>query len=129
LVMMAYSTTPGMLDISAGFFIGFGLSGCTFTIVLAAYGKLLPESWRSTAFGVGTAAGSFGQFLYSPLAVALIDSVGWQNALITFGAAMLLVLPLSLVLSTPPVERTPGVPAPQSIKAALFEAFAHRSYL
>src|SRR5438128_1755498 len=75
LTMMAYSTSPELLDISAGFFIGFGLSGCTFTIVLAAYGKLLPESWRSIAFGVGTAAGSFGQFLYSPLAVALIDSV------------------------------------------------------
>jgi MFS family permease len=129
LVMMAYSTTPGMLDISAGFFIGFGLSGCTFTIVLAAYGKLLPESWRSIAFGVGTAAGSFGQFLYSPLAVALIDGVGWQNTLITFGAAMLLVLPLSLVLATRPAEPVPGAAAPQSIKAALSEAFAQRSYV
>ena len=45
-----------------------------------------PSEWRTIAFGAGTAAGSFGQFLFSPLAVALIDHVGWQNALLIFGA-------------------------------------------
>src|SRR5215468_2181299 len=67
LALMAKSTTPGMLDLSAGVLIGFGLSGCSFNIVLAAFGKLVPESWRSLALGAGTAAGSFGQFLFSPL--------------------------------------------------------------
>jgi MFS family permease len=129
LALMAYSTTPGMLNISAGVFIGFGLSGCTFTIVLAAYAKLLPESWRTFAFGVGTAAGSFGQFLYSPLAVGLIDSVGWQNTLVTFAAVMLLVLPLSLVLSTQSTVRMAGAPAQQSLKEALGEALSNRSYV
>ena len=61
-----------MLDISAGVFIGFGLAGCSFSIVLSAFGKLLPERWRSLAFGAGAAAGSFGQFLYAPLTVSLI---------------------------------------------------------
>src|SRR5437667_1316819 len=69
LVLMSYSTTPGMLQLSAGVLTGFGLAGASFTIVLAAFGKLLPEAWRSFAFGAGTAAGSFGQFLFSPLAV------------------------------------------------------------
>jgi MFS family permease len=63
LVIMAYSSTPGQLYLSAGVLIGLGLSGCAFTIVLGAFGKLLPEKWRSIAFGAGTAAGSFGQFL------------------------------------------------------------------
>ena len=40
---MAYSTTPGMLHLSAGVLIGFGLSGASFPIVLAAFGKLLPR--------------------------------------------------------------------------------------
>ena len=130
LALMAYSTTPGMLDLSAGVLIGFGLSGCTFTIVLAAFGKLLPESWRLLAFGAGTAAGSFGQFLYSPLAVSLIDGFGWQNTLVIFGVGMLLVLPLSLVLATAPAQAgaSHGV-APQSLKQALAEAFGHRSYV
>ena len=51
----------------AGVLIGFGLSGCSFNLVIGALGKLVPESWRSLAFGAGTAAGSFGQFLFSPL--------------------------------------------------------------
>jgi MFS family permease len=129
LALMAYSTTPGMLNLSAGVLVGFGLSGCTFTIVLAAYAKLLPESWRTFAFGVGIAAGSFGQFLYSPLAVALIGGVGWQNTLLTFAALMLLVLPMAFLISTPPAGRTSGVAAPQSLKQALSEAFAQRSYV
>ena len=80
LVIMAYSTTPLMLDLGAGVFIGFGLAGCSFAIVLAAFGKLLPERTRPMAFGIGTAAGSFGQFLYSPLSVPLSNGSS-QSAL------------------------------------------------
>ena len=84
LAIMARSTTPEELGLSAGVLIGLGLSGCSFNIVLGAFGKLLPEKWRSLAFGAGTAAGSFGQFLYSPIAVALMDKFGWQQALLIF---------------------------------------------
>jgi MFS family permease len=130
LVLMAYATTPGMLHLSAGVLIGFGLSGSAFTIVLGAFGKLLPESWRSVAFGYGTAAGSFGQFLFSPLAVSLIGAVGWQETLVIFGAVMLLVLPLSLVLATGRGFASAAAPVPsQSVRAALAEAFGHRSYV
>src|SRR5882672_11147953 len=69
LVLMAQASSAGMLDLAAGVLVGFGLSGCSFPIVLAALGKLLPESWRLFGFGAGTAAGSFGQFFYSPFAV------------------------------------------------------------
>src|SRR5262249_16657008 len=41
LILMAYSTSPGMLDLAAGVFVGFGLAGCSFSVVLAAFGKLL----------------------------------------------------------------------------------------
>jgi MFS family permease len=134
LVLMAYSTTPLALDLSAGVLIGFGLSGCTFTIVLAAFGKLVPESWRSIAFGAGTAAGSFGQFLFSPLAVGLIDHAGWQNALVVFGIIILVVLPLSLALATPradagPVAGADQARASQSLKESLVEALGHRSFV
>jgi MFS family permease len=132
LALMAYSHTPGMLHLSAGLLIGLGLSGCSFNIVIAAFGKLVPESWRSLAFGMGTAAGSFGQFLFSPLSVSLQDAIGWQNALLTFGGLMLLVLPFSLVLATPPAGAAvvgARTLEPQSLRAALSEALAHRSYI
>src|SRR6202049_3573822 len=109
LMLMTYSSTPATLELTAGVMIGFGLSGCSFNIVLGAFGKLMPEQWRSLALGAGTAAGSFGQFLFAPTGIALIDGVGWQNALVIFGVIILLVLPLSLALTTPPM-RSSGAP-------------------
>jgi MFS family permease len=130
LVLMAYSDTPGMLNLGAGVLIGFGLAGCSFSVVLGAFGKLMPESWRLLAFGAGTAAGSFGQFLYSPLAVSLMDAYGWQNTLVVFGLGMLLVLPLSLALATAPAEAGASHSAQsQSLGQALSEAVGHRSYI
>jgi MFS family permease len=134
LVVMAYATTPGMLHLGAGILIGFGLSGCSFNLVLGAFGKLLPEQWRPMAFGAGTAAGSFGQFLFPPIGNVLISSIGWHQALVVFAASVLLVLPLSLTLATRPNagSASQGGPAPapsQSIRQALTEAFQHRSYV
>lgn len=126
--LMAYSTTPLMLNFSAGLLMGFGIAGSSFTIVIGAFGKLIPQEWRSLAFGAGTAAGSFGQFLFSPLAIGLTHAFDWQMALVLFGFIVLLIIPLSLVLATPPDAATPGV-AKQSLREALSEAFGHRSYV
>jgi MFS family permease len=131
IVWMAYATTPLELHLSAGVLIGIGLSGCSFTLVIGAFGKLMPVEWRTISFGAGTAAGSFGQFLFSPLAVALIDHFGWQQTLIIFAAMLLSILPLSAVLAAPPKSAGAGghAVAGQSVKQALTEAFGHRSYV
>jgi MFS family permease len=131
LVIMAQSTTPEALDLSAGVLVGLGLSGCSFNIVLGAFGKLLPEKWRSLAFGAGTAAGSFGQFLYSPIAVALMEKFGWQETLLIFGGVTLLILPLSLALATSaaPTGLAAVAKPTQSARQAFAEAFGHRSYI
>jgi MFS family permease len=128
LVMMANAHSPAMLELSAGTLMGFGLAGCSFNVVLAAFGKLVPERMRSLAFGAGTAAGSLGQFLFSPLAVALKDAIGWHNALIAFSFFVLMILPFSLVLATPRAAPA-GAAASQSLRQALSEALGHRSYL
>ncbi|HLH97217.1 MAG TPA: MFS transporter [Xanthobacteraceae bacterium] len=129
LAIMAYAQTPLTLGLSAGVLIGFGLSGCSFNLVLSAFGKLVPEQWRSLSLGAGTAAGSFGQFMFSPLARALIDAFGWQQALLAFAAMLLLVVPLSLALATPRAVAGGGKVASQSLTQALGEAFGHRSYV
>ena len=128
LALMSHATSAPVLDVSAGALIGFGLSGTSFMIVLAAFGKLLPPAWHSRAFGFGTAAGSFGQFLYSPVAVVLMDRFGWQQTLMIFAVCMLAVLPFSLALVTPAAQGSRET-APQSLRQALGEAFAHRSYV
>ncbi|MEA2925930.1 MAG: hypothetical protein QOD25_3052 [Alphaproteobacteria bacterium] len=132
LAAMAYADTPPMLHLTAGLIIGFGLAGASFTIVIGAFGKLMPPEWRSIAFGVGTAAGSFGQFLFSPLAVALIDRFGWQHTLLIFAAVVLLILPLSFALASPrgaAAVAEQSAPPRQSVVQALIEAFGHTSYV
>src|ERR1700716_2475330 len=130
LFMMRYAATPLSLNVGAGVLIGFGLSGCSFNLVLSAFSKLLPPERRGVAVGAGTAAGSFGQFLFAPFGVAMIDNFGWQTALTVFAGLMLLIIPLSLALATPPATST-DVPVAdqQSFKNALAEAFGHRSYV
>src|SRR6201746_479205 len=130
LLMMRYAATPLSLDVGAGVLIGFGLSGCSFNLVLSAFSKLLPPERRGIALGAGTAAGSFGQFLFAPFGVALIDNLGWQTALMVFAGLMLLIVPLSLALATPSAASTEvPVANQQSFKTALAEAFGHRSYV
>jgi len=133
LALMAYTTSPVTLQVTAGVLIGFGLSGCSFNLVIAAFGKLLNERYRMIAIGAGTAAGSFGQFLFAPFGVALIDNVGWQQALLVFGGLLLLILPLAFALATPPnAPKPPGAAENadnQTLMGALAEAFGHRSYI
>ena len=133
LVSMAYATTPLQLHLGAGVLIGFGLSACSFNLVLAAFGKLLPEQWRPMAFGAGTAAGSFGQFLFPPIGNILIEHIGWHQALVVFAVTLLPVLPISIFLSTRKLGGKAQASAAnlpnQTIVQALSEAFKHRSYV
>ncbi len=130
IALMSTASTPGLLHLSAGVMVGFGLSACSFNLVLAAFGKILPERWRSIGFGAGTAAGSFGQFLFPPLATGLISQVGWQETLLVFAAILLLVIPLSFALATRGTASAPAGAAPaQSLTGALREAFGHPSYV
>jgi MFS family permease len=127
---MVFATTPGAMVLSAGVLIGFGLAGSSFTVVIGAFGKLLPAKWRTLSFGLGTAAGSFGQFLFSPLAIALNAAFDWHTTLLIFAGVVLLILPLSLALALPRDVETPAQrAAQQSVGAALHEALRHPSYV
>jgi MFS family permease len=129
--LMAYSTTPLQFDLTAGLLLGLAVAGTSFTLVIAAFGKLLPPEWRSISFGAGTAAGSFGQFLFAPMAVGFIDGLGWQHALVAFGGISLLIVPLAFALRAPQIDKTaqPSAAEKQSLVSALVEAFGHRSYI
>jgi hypothetical protein len=74
--------------------------------------------------GAGTAAGSFGQFLFAPFGVALIDNFGWQSALTVFAPGALStamprwVAAATSTLSTP----TPARPITCSSEASAIRA-------
>ncbi|MCL4772829.1 MAG: MFS transporter [Burkholderiaceae bacterium] len=93
---MAWAESGAALSLSAGVVMGIAIGGTSFGIVLATLGRIVPADQRSFAFGVGVAAGSFGQFLFLPLAGRLIATIGWQAALFVHAAIVAAILLLAL---------------------------------
>jgi MFS family permease len=128
-VLMALSTTGATFALTGGVLIGLGLSGASFAIVLAAFARLVPPEQRSWALGIGTAAGSLGQFLFAPLGQAFITEYGPVTALVLLSGFVALVPLLAIALTgrgdPDELDAEPEVSARQAIRAAL----AHPSYL
>ncbi len=130
LALMSWASTPLAFMATAGLLMGLGLSGCSFNLVIGALAKLVPESMRGFAFGAGTAAGSFGQFLFAPIAGGMVENLGWHSTTLAFGALMLVVIPLCQFVASAPLDALPKTKAPQqSFAQALGEAFSHPSYV
>lgn len=127
LYVASFAASPLMLQLGMGILVGVGLAAASFTIVLAAFGRSVTPAKRSIAFGLGTAAGSFGQFLFGPLSQALIGSIGWDRALIVLAVTVLAVAPLAYALRGR-AETEAGGPQ-QTFREALSEAFGYRGYI
>ena len=129
LVMMAVSDSPTMLHIGGGMLVGLGVASGSFGIVLAAFARNVPAERRSFVFGLGTAAGSAGMFLFAPLSQGLISAYGWYDTLLIMSAMMLVIPVLAIPLrgnsSTGSIQAT----LKQTAGEALKEALGHRSYL
>jgi predicted MFS family arabinose efflux permease len=131
LVMMAFTETPLMFNLGGGLLVGVGVAFSSFSIVMAALGRMVPAEKRSWAFGIATASGSMGQFIFAPLGAMLITAYGWQNALVVLAALSLLIILFALPLmvhNTSTAPRNAGE-ADLGMRQAIGIAFGHRSYL
>jgi predicted MFS family arabinose efflux permease len=128
LVGMAYATSTLVFSLTTGVLIGVALSGTTYAVIYGVIGRNVSASRRSWAMGVAAAAGSFGQFLMVPTEGFLIDTLGWQTALVALSAAALLMIPLAWGLREPHLGSASGHFREQSIVQAVREAFAQRSF-
>lgn len=129
LVLMAHTSDPVTLQLTAGVLVGLGVAGSAYLLVTSAFARLLPPEMRTIGFGIGTAAGSLGQFIFAPLGQGFISSYGWHTALLLLALFTLAIPALSFVLRGRPI----AAPAragekDQSIVGALREAFGHPSY-
>lgn len=125
---MAVSETAIALHLTAGVITGVGVAFTAFSIPLASMAKVVGPERRSFVLGLGTAAGSFGQVVFSPIGQGFINAYGWHATLLILAAIVLLILPLGFVM--PKDTRAKGeVEFDQSIKQALAEASKHRGYL
>ena len=129
LFLMARTTDPIARQFTAGVLIGLGISGAAFLLVLAAFARLLLVRLRTLGYGLGTAAGSLGQFLFAPLGQAFIQAYGWQMALTAMAGIVLIIPFLAIAIRGKPAAAPVGPgQRDQSIPEALREAFRHRSY-
>lgn len=124
---MAASTSPLALTLSGGVLIGIGLSGASFTIVIAAFSRLVPADRRTWAIGLATAMGSLGQFLFAPIGQGFVSAYGWETALVLLAGFIALVPALAVALGggAQPAEADEADLDP---RPALRQAFGHRSY-
>lgn len=130
LLLMATADTPAMLHLGGGVLVGLGVAASSFGIVLAAFARNVPAESRSVVFGIGTAAGSAGMFLFAPISQGLIDTVGWSDTLVWLGIAMLVIPVLAIPLTgNAKSGRVSQAEYEQTAGAALREAFAHQSYV
>ncbi len=125
LSLMSFSTTALSLSLSAGLLIGIGLSGTSFSVLLAVVGQAAPPEKRSMAMGIAAAAGSFGQFAMLPGSLQLLEWVGWAAGLLILGLIAALIVPLaSMVKGTIQSQNEPQ----QTMREALVEACSHSGF-
>lgn len=130
---MALTTSPLGFTTFTGLVLGAAQSGTTYAILYGIVGRQIPPERRSWAMGMAAAAGSFGQFLMVPVESGLIQTLGWQSALLVLSAAALLMAPLSTLLREPNQRSTTDQASsartrPQSMPHAMREALGHRSF-
>jgi predicted MFS family arabinose efflux permease len=127
LALVSQTTDPLGLNVTLGGLVGLALAGSTYVTVLGAVGRVVPMEKRSVAFGLCTAAGSFGMFAVVPGAQALLDGLGWRDAFLVLAVAVSALIPLALGFRASD-RRITAHPGTQSIGAAIREAREHSGY-
>ncbi|WP_017401458.1 MFS transporter, partial [Acinetobacter schindleri] len=117
LLLMAFSSTGLLLNLSVGLILGLALSATSFPVLLSAVGRAAPPEKRSLAMGIASAAGSFGQFIMLPSTLLLLQNVGWSAALVVSAILIALIVPLAWMLKAPMYVAANAIPTPN--KASL----------
>src|SRR5918998_407433 len=125
--LMSQAGSGTSLTLTGGVLVGLGVAGGSFTIVIAAFARLVPPDRGSWAMGLATAAGSMGQFLFAPLGQGFISAYGPATALVLLAGFVALVPLLAGSLSGR--GENDEAEAEVSTRDALGIALRHPSYV
>ncbi|MFD2172858.1 MFS transporter [Rhodobacter lacus] len=117
LVLSAFATAPWQHDLLE-IFVGFGIAGTGFGVLLAVVGRAASDANRSLALGIATAAGSAGQVFGAPLAEGLLAYFPWQTVFLLFAGLIL------CALFALPMLRGPARTAPSASDESMGEVVA-----
>ena len=108
---------------------GIGMAAAGFGPIFGAIVRQTPAAKRSTALGVTTSGGSFGQFAIVPLASLLQNRLdNWHTTMAILGIMAMVMVPLAWGLREPR-GASAGAVLPQGTKDALQEAFKTQGFL
>ena len=132
ILVLANATGPAGLHLGGGLLMGLGMAAASFSVVLAAIGRLVDESRRSFALGVATAFGSVGQFVLIPVARILIDATSWETALLLLAGLTALIAVFCAPLRNPgngDENTETQIGDVESLREVFYRATRNRSYL
>ena len=136
LALAAAAADPLDLHLTLGVLVGLALSGTTYVVVLGAIGRVVPPERRSIAFGITTAAGSFGMFAFVPGAQALLSITDWRSAMVLLAMVTSVIAVTALGMrdrggakSSTALNAVDGVAEVQRLSTVLARAAYHRGYL
>lgn len=126
---MANAETSLMLHVFGGALTGLGVAFTSFSLAMAAMARVVGPERRSLVLGLGTAAGSFGQVLFTPMGQAFIELYGWHDALMIWAVTAMAIVPLAFILPRAGSAGVTDSSANMTLAAALSEAMRHRGYI
>ena len=138
--LIPLATSSAGLILTLGVLAAAGAGAASFSVLIGAVGRYIPDNKRGVASGVINAGSSFGQFIIAPVAQFLISTTGWMAAMWTLSIAALALLPLTRILrtrrapsktdtaATDPVTNQSTV-QDQGLRSAVMRALANPSYL
>ena len=100
LILSAGATTPLEHQIYE-ILVGFGIAGTGFGVILAVVGRASSDEHLSMSLAIATVAGSAGQIIGPPIAVALLSRMPWQSVFLIFAISILATLLLLPFMRVP----------------------------
>jgi MFS family permease len=123
-MLMIATATEGVLLTAGNALAGIGMAAAGFGPILGAIGRQTPVEWRSSALGIATAGGSFGQFAIVPFASILQNRLGnWHSTMFVLAAVSVTMVPLAFGLRENRAVPSKAAVRPQRARDALQEAF------
>ncbi|WP_341892632.1 MFS transporter [Variovorax sp. YR752] len=129
--LIPFMTTTAGLILAIGVLAAGGAGMAGPSVLMAATTRLVPAEKRGMASGIVNAGGSFGQFVFAPIAQGITAVAGWATALQSLALITLLALPAAWVLRGHSSHAAAAGAAPVkklSAREAISQALADRSY-
>jgi MFS family permease len=129
--LIPFMTSTAGLILAIGVLAAGGAGMAGPSVLMAATTRLVPAEKRGMATGIVNAGGSFGQFVFAPIAQGITAVAGWAASLQTLAVLTLLALPAAWVLRGHSNAAPLAGAAPVKklgTREAIAQAFADPSY-